>query len=635
MQETNKEKDIKPEENRERPKKIRKKNRKLLFQIGLVTVLYSVIAFVGIIMIFYTICIFIYSLAKQDQLAENMNRIERTVFRSSDYNPEVNGAILDILEKDPEEIKNTLIDLEFYNTLTDEDWNELNRQTELCGGQNAILNGENLVKLPEKLQLYLVKQYYLSFFYQLMAEQEAYRYENLSVIDLKEGTVLFHIDADDEIDMEKFWTSSEWNRELVEREGIGEVSEDVEEIREIIRNSEWDDRDYQLNFGSRNGVDYEGKESMTGYHWVKVDGEKRLCISLTYRLADFQDTVVSFVAFGGIALFPGILISEVLLLVFIYFISVRPLRKEKNALAKYVEDKDSEAVVKAMGKIRQRNEFGVLADDISILVKEIDRYMKENVHLAAEKEKVATELELASRIQKGMLRKDFPDTPKYEIYALMDPAKEVGGDFYDFFEVDATHLAIVIGDVSGKGVPGSLFMMKAQTVIRDKTLAGGTPAEIMEVVNNELVEDDVDEMFVTIWLGILDLNTGIISAVNAGHEYPILKTGERFELLEDPHGFVAGGMEGMKYKDYEINLGPEGIIFIYTDGVPEATRTDEKMYGTDRLVERLNRDPGAMPKELVDGVEQDVAAFVGDAEQFDDLTILCLSYRCGASREET
>ena len=209
----------------------------------------------------------------------------------------------------------------------------------------------------------------------------------------------------------------------------------------------------------------------------------------------------------------------------------------------------------------------------------------------------------------------------------MYTAKEVGGDFYDFFLIDEKHLAMVIADVSGKGVPAALFMMASKILINDRALMGGTPAEILQFVNDRICSNNQAEMFVTVWLGILDLETGDVIAANAGHEYPVIrKNGGKYELLKDKHGFVVGGMEGVRYKDYEFKLGKGDSIFLYTDGIPEANNIDEEQFGTDRMVDALNIKPEGTPEEVLINVKNEVNTFVGDAVQFDDLTMLCLRY---------
>jgi sigma-B regulation protein RsbU (phosphoserine phosphatase) len=210
----------------------------------------------------------------------------------------------------------------------------------------------------------------------------------------------------------------------------------------------------------------------------------------------------------------------------------------------------------------------------------------------------------------------------------MDPAKEVGGDFYDFFLIDDDHLCMVMADVSGKGVPAALFMMASKIILANNAQMGKSPAQILTDTNAAICANNKEEMFVTTWLGILELSTGKLMAANAGHEYPVIKQADGgFELYKDRHGFVIGGMDGAKYREYELRLEPGARLFVYTDGVPEATNAENELFGTDRMLEALNIDPNASPKTAMQNVRSAVDAFVKDAEQFDDLTMLCLEYK--------
>ena len=210
----------------------------------------------------------------------------------------------------------------------------------------------------------------------------------------------------------------------------------------------------------------------------------------------------------------------------------------------------------------------------------------------------------------------------------MDPAKEVGGDFYDFFLIDEDHLGMVMADVSGKGIPAALFMMASKIILQSVAMLGGSPAEILTRTNEAICSNNQAEMFVTVWAGILEVSTGKLTAANAGHEYPIIKRPDGpFEIIKDKHGFVIGGMEGIRYKEYEMQLEPGTKIFVYTDGAPEATDENNKMFGMDRLVDALNADPQASPKQLLANVRKAVDRFVDGAEQFDDLTMMCVEYR--------
>ncbi len=248
-----------------------------------------------------------------------------------------------------------------------------------------------------------------------------------------------------------------------------------------------------------------------------------------------------------------------------------------------------------------------------------------------ESSRIETELSMASSIQADMLPSiypAFPERPEFDIFASMDPAKEVGGDFYDFFLVDEDHLALVMADVSGKGVPAALFMMASKIIIANNTLLGKSPAKVLTDANNAICANNREGLFVTVWLGILDMITGKVVAANAGHERPaVMHAGGDFELIDDPHGLAIGGIEGMKYKEYEFTLNAGDKLFLYTDGVPEATNAEEKLFGKERMLEALNAVKNETPQGVLKGVRRSVDGFVQQAEQFDDLTMLCVVYR--------
>ena len=252
-----------------------------------------------------------------------------------------------------------------------------------------------------------------------------------------------------------------------------------------------------------------------------------------------------------------------------------------------------------------------------------------------ESSRLETELSMASSIQADMLPSIYPAFPErceFDIYASMDPAKEVGGDFYDFFLVDDDHLCLVMADVSGKGVPAALFMMASKIILANNAMLGKSPAQILTDANAAICSNNREEMFVTVWLGILELSTGKLTAANAGHEYPVLyQPNGKFELVKDKHGFVIGGMEGLRYKEYELQLQPGSKLFLYTDGVPEATNAEEELFGPDRMLHALNENTDAKPENILKQVRSSVDHFVKDAEQFDDLTMLCVEYK-GASK---
>jgi serine phosphatase RsbU (regulator of sigma subunit) len=248
-----------------------------------------------------------------------------------------------------------------------------------------------------------------------------------------------------------------------------------------------------------------------------------------------------------------------------------------------------------------------------------------------ESSRIETELTMASSIQADMLPSiypAFPERPEFDIFASMDPAKEVGGDFYDFFLVDEDHLALVMADVSGKGVPAALFMMASKIIIANNTLLGKSPAKVLTDANNAICANNREGLVVTVWLGILDMITGKVVAANAGHERPaVMHAGGDFELIDDPHGLAIGGIEGMKYKEHEFTLNAGDKLFLYTDGVPEATNAEEKLFGKERMLEALNAVKDETPQGVLKGVRRSVDGFVQQAEQFDDLTMLCVVFR--------
>ena len=277
------------------------------------------------------------------------------------------------------------------------------------------------------------------------------------------------------------------------------------------------------------------------------------------------------------------------------------------------------------------DETQLLAESFQSLTQRMKTYISDIQSITAEKERIGTELSLAKRIQTDMLPGIFPAFPcrsDFDIFASMTPAKEVGGDFYDFFLIDDDHLALVIADVSGKGVPAALFMMGSMIRIKNSVEDGLSPAKALEKVNDQICANNKEDMFVTVWLGILDLKTGKLTAANAGHEYPVLKQpGGDFNLVKDPHGFVVGGIPDEKYKEYEWQLEPGAKIFVYTDGIPEAGKDRKNQFGTARLTDTLNAAKDESPEAILSAVHGAVNSFVGNAPQFDDLTMLCVEFK--------
>lgn len=311
---------------------------------------------------------------------------------------------------------------------------------------------------------------------------------------------------------------------------------------------------------------------------------------------------------------------------------VSPVKAMAEAAKKFISSKEDEEGTSSILslKVNTGDELEQLCTSMKKMESDINYYIKNLTAVTAEKERIGAELDVAKHIQASMLPCIFPPFPErheFDIYATMTPAKEVGGDFYDFFLVDDNHLAMVMADVSGKGVPAALFMMISKTLIKSAAQAGLSPKEVLEKVNNQLCENNKAEMFVTVWLGILEISTGKMICANAGHEYPAIKRKDgSFELFKDRHGFVLAGMENARYKEYELELAKGDSIFVYTDGVAEATNSGEELYGTERMINALNKQQNISCESLLEIVHQDVDEFVAEAPQFDDITMLCLEF---------
>ncbi len=260
-----------------------------------------------------------------------------------------------------------------------------------------------------------------------------------------------------------------------------------------------------------------------------------------------------------------------------------------------------------------------------------EKKLKKKHREEMEKKRITTELKTASDIQSDMMPNTFPafsDRDDFDIYAKMSPAKEVGGDFYDFFLIDDDHLCMIMADVSGKGIPAALFMMSANIILHNFAVSGKTPADILQAANSELYKHSKNSMFVTVWLGIFEFSTGKLTASNAGHEYPVIREpGGKYELYKDKHGFVLGGLNEMCYMDYVIDMKPGSRLFLYTDGLPEASCGERNFFGTERMLDALNENANCSPEQLLDNVRRAVDRFVQHEEQFDDLTMLCFEYR--------
>ena len=306
---------------------------------------------------------------------------------------------------------------------------------------------------------------------------------------------------------------------------------------------------------------------------------------------------------------------------------VKPL----NVMAERVQKISGENLLFEMEATYETNdEIQVLAENFAALSKKTLDYIEEITKITAEKERIGAELNVATQIQADMLPRIFPPFPErseFDLFASMNPAKEVGGDFYDYFLVDDDHIALVMADVSGKGVPAALFMVIAKTLIKNRAQLGGTPSEILGDVNNQLCEGNEAELFVTVWMAIIEISTGKGLAVNAGHEHPALKRKDGvYELIKYKHSPALAVMQDMIFKEHEFKLEPGDMFFVYTDGVAEATDKNNELFGAERMIEVLNRNSSAMPVEVLENMTNGIDDFVEDAPQFDDITMLSFRY---------
>ena len=374
------------------------------------------------------------------------------------------------------------------------------------------------------------------------------------------------------------------------------------------------------------------------YSYLDNVNGKDIIIGMTYDLSNIENEIRNVTVNNTLASVTGQLILSLICLFMVYRLIISPLKSVQENIRDYRETKDSETVIANLKEINSKNEIGDLKNDVIELAEEIDDYVAKIESISAEKHRIESELDMAKRIQLSMMPSVFPPYPdrnEFEIYASVEPAREVGGDFYDFFLIDKDHLCMVMADVSGKGVPAALFMMGSKIVIKNSAMLMNSPAKILTRANESICENNEQDMFLTVWLGILELSTGKLVAANAGHEYPaLMRAGEKFEIIKSKHGFVIGGFEDAIYMDYELQLEPGDKLFLYTDGLPEATNGDNEMLGIDGMLDALNENCESHPEVILNGVKNAVDGFVKEAEQFDDLTMMCIEYKGGCESEE-
>ena len=366
------------------------------------------------------------------------------------------------------------------------------------------------------------------------------------------------------------------------------------------------------------------------------NGDPVAVVGVDVYMPDLQANMREFLVVVVAAIFLVVLAAILVCFFFVKRKIVNPINKIRDASKSMVENLENEDSIDV--SVKTGNEIEELFDSFKEMYGDVQDYIKKLEGVTAEKERIGAELDVAKHIQASMLPCIFPAFPErseIDIYATMEPAKEVGGDFYDFFMVDDTHLAIVMADVSGKGVPAALFMVIGKTLIKDHTTPGRDLGKVFTEVNQLLCESNSEELFITAFEGVLDLVTGEFVYVNAGHEMPfICKAGGNFEPYKIRAAFVLAGMEGMKYRAGSMTLEPGDKIFQYTDGVTEATNINNELYGMERLGAILNKVKAGTPHDILPAVKKDIDSFVGEADQFDDITMLCLEYKAKMQRKE-
>ena len=380
----------------------------------------------------------------------------------------------------------------------------------------------------------------------------------------------------------------------------------------------------------KKGLEYSDSGTYYAYEPIPNSGWK-YCVMIPDSVILEPAEKMQIKIVGSVITFAIIFVIIIILVFVLVKIFTDSITKPIISLSNDV-DEISSGNLDHKAKVFDNDEIGSLAEKFNSMALSLKDYIKNLTAVTAEKERIGAELNVATQIQADMLPRIFPPFPErhdMDIFATMQPAKEVGGDFYDFFLIDDSHLALVMADVSGKGVPAALFMVIAKTLIKNRTQMSTnySPSEILYDVNNTLCEGNEAELFVTVWLGIIDLNTGKGLAANAGHEHPAIRRADgQYELSIYKHSPAVATMEGIRFREHEFELHPGDSLYVYTDGVAEATNANNELYGNERLIEALNRDPSASPRDILKTVKESIEDFVGDAPQFDDITMLGFKY---------
>ncbi len=568
-----------------------KLKRKLLVQTGILVILvFGTIAILtGVAIRNY--CMSLYVDAKEEMIDEDLERMAGTL--AEPYHMDYYG---DYWEEHL---------TEFNDMPVDKIYDYFEEVYDLIDG---LLEDYKHEDLTEEQNLLMGFFYYQLDRNNLFTEMETQKYEKVYLIDISEENYGLIINTGEEGEEEQGEGDILDLSSFLTRE---EIRENTDNFREpmIPMIYEKDDTYYYIAIKP---MDYQEKTRFALVYLYNMDS---FSTSLNRSILIVECLILGILGIAG-----G------LLLLTVYRGALRPVSRIQRNVRIYVEDKDNLEFASNMSKVYAKNEFGALADDLSKLADELQDYSVKNIGLAEENARNATELQLAAKMQSDMLPKVFPDHAQISVAASMTPAKDVGGDLYDVFMVDDDHIAFLIADVAGKGVPAALLGSAVQTIVKYHTVPGVKPSEILFALNNEVCAKELDSMFVTVWLGILNIRTGHMMTSNAGHEYPMFNTGENYEMFKDIHGMPAGSVEGLQYKDHDFWLKKNDRIFVYTDGAAEATNAREEMFETGGILKVLNEDPEREPAEVLKVMKERIDAFVGEAEQFDDLTMLCVRF---------
>jgi sigma-B regulation protein RsbU (phosphoserine phosphatase) len=357
-------------------------------------------------------------------------------------------------------------------------------------------------------------------------------------------------------------------------------------------------------------------------------GEPAALIQLEQPPFDLKSVFMQFIF--GIVLTALLMSAVAMLLVYraIHKSLIVPIDILNDSAKKIVSNLQNKEVTSI--DIHTGDELEMLADSFSRMNLDLRDYIRKLSAVTAEKERIDAELELASEIQASFLPKLVPpysDNKSFSLYGSMNPAKEVGGDFYDFFMVDDTHLALVIADVSGKGLPAALFMVVCKILIRDGFDESLSPAHVLDRVNSKLMENNETGFFATVWVAVIDLTTGEGVSVNAGHENPAYREGDYpFEYVRYKHSPPIAAMDILEFYERHFTLHPGDVLFVYTDGATDAMNVKKEQFGEDRLILAINKTRNLSLKEQVRAIEAEIDEFAGAEPQFDDITMLVFRY---------